>query len=65
MTTTSTPKPSKPAARKRILARFSKRSWRFYVLVGLAGPMLLFAGVGGYYWVIFSRMIDARMHGEG
>jgi penicillin-binding protein 1B len=64
VTTTSTPKPSKPAARKRILARFSKRSWRFYVLVGLAGPMLLVAGVGGYYWVIFSRMIDARMHGE-
>ena len=47
-----------------MLARFSRRSWRFYVLVGLAGPMLMFAGVAGYYWVVFSRMIDARMHGE-
>jgi penicillin-binding protein 1B len=34
------------------------------VLVGLAGPMLVLSAVLGYYYVAFSRMIDARMRGE-
>jgi penicillin-binding protein 1B len=33
-------------------------------LVALAGPMLLLSAVLGYYYVTFSRMIDARLQGE-
>ena len=33
-------------------------------LVALAGPLVVFLGVLGYYYVAFSRMIDARIHGE-
>jgi penicillin-binding protein 1B len=34
------------------------------VLVALSGPLVVFLGVLGYYYVVFSRMIDARIHGE-
>jgi penicillin-binding protein 1B len=40
------------------------RKWKRYALVALAGPLLVLMGVLGYYYVTFSRMIDARMHGE-
>ena len=32
--------------------------------MGLAGPLLVLSSVAGYYWVVFSRMIDARITGE-
>jgi penicillin-binding protein 1B len=40
------------------------RKWKWYALVALAGPLLVLMAVLGYYYVTFSRMIDARMHGE-
>src|SRR5690349_1416213 len=40
------------------------RGWKFYVLVGLGIPFLLLSAVTIYYYVSFSRLIDARMHGE-
>ena len=40
------------------------RHWKLYVLVALSGPLVVFLGVLGYYYVVFSRMIDARIHGE-
>jgi penicillin-binding protein 1B len=40
------------------------RRWKLYVLGALAIPFLLLSGVTIYYYVTFSRMIDARMHGE-
>jgi penicillin-binding protein 1B len=53
----------KPAAKRRVVKIFG-RKWKRYALVALAGPMLVLSGVLGYYYVAFSRMIDARMHGE-
>jgi penicillin-binding protein 1B len=40
------------------------RKWKRYALVALAGPLVVLCSVLGYYYVTFSRMIDARMHGE-
>ena len=35
-----------------------------YTAIGLAAVLVLSCGVTGYYYVKFSRMIDARLHGE-
>ncbi len=32
--------------------------------MALAGPLMVVLGVLGYYYVTFSRMIDARLHGD-
>ena len=59
---------SRPAAaRKRLDLQRRLRlrgNWRLLVLAALAGPLLVLCGVTGYYYVLFSRMIDARIHGE-
>lgn len=54
---------SRALAKARAAAR-QRRSWKFYVAVGLAIPLLLVAAATGYYYGVFSRMIDARIHGE-
>ncbi|MEO6214352.1 MAG: PBP1A family penicillin-binding protein [Vicinamibacterales bacterium] len=41
-----------------------KRGWTFWLVVGLGIPLLLLSVVTAYYYVTFSRMIDARMQGE-
>ena len=56
----STPK----VAFKRRPVKLFGRHWKLYALVALAGPLVVFLGVLGYYYVVFSRMIDARIHGE-
>jgi penicillin-binding protein 1B len=53
----------KSGAKRRIVKVFG-RKWKLYALVALAGPLVVLMGVLGYYYVVFSRMIDARMHGE-
>ncbi len=63
-TTTPRPPAVKPAARKRSVRPRRKRGWKFFALVGFSGPLLLLCAVMGYYYVVFSRMIDARIHGE-
>ena len=40
------------------------RGWKLYALLAVAVPFVLLAGVTAYYYVTFSRMIDARLHGE-
>jgi penicillin-binding protein 1B len=50
---------AKPARKPR-----RKRGWKFFVLVGFSGPLIVLSTVMGYYYVLFSRMIDARIHGE-
>jgi penicillin-binding protein 1B len=40
------------------------RGWKFYVFLAVAVPSLVLSGVVAYYYVTFSRMIDARLHGE-
>ncbi len=41
-----------------------RRGWRFYVLLGLGIPVLILSIVSIYFYVSFSRMIDARLAGE-
>ncbi|HJR61859.1 MAG TPA: PBP1A family penicillin-binding protein [Vicinamibacterales bacterium] len=50
-------KPARAKGRRR-------RGWKFYALLALGIPLLLLSVVTGYYYVTFSRMIDARLHGE-
>ncbi len=40
------------------------RRWQLYVALGVAVPALIVFTLIGYYYVSFSRMIDARLHGE-
>jgi penicillin-binding protein 1B len=49
----------KPARPRR-----TRRGWKFYAFVAIAVPLLLASAVMGYYYGVFSRMIDARIHGE-
>src|SRR3954467_4114320 len=53
-----------PGARRSRFALLRGRSWKFYAALAVAIPLLIVSSVIGYYYVTFSRMIDARMHGE-
>jgi penicillin-binding protein 1B len=65
VTTTKADRSARPwAARVRVWFRRPRGSWKLYALVAFAGPLLVLSCVFGYYYVIFSRMIDARIHGE-
>ncbi len=41
-----------------------RRGWKFYALLGAGIPLLILSIVSMYYYVSFSRMIDARLAGE-
>jgi penicillin-binding protein 1B len=41
-----------------------RRGWKFYVFLAIAIPAIVISTLVGYYYVTFSRMIDARLHGE-
>jgi len=61
--------PAKPpgpvvAPKPRARWRWRGRGWKFYTLVGLGVPFLILAIVSTYFYISFSRMIDARLHGE-
>jgi penicillin-binding protein 1B len=62
-TTPSSPRSTSAPKRRRAL-RLRGWNWKIYVLVGLAGPLVVLSAVFGYYYVVFSRMIDARIHGD-
>ena len=55
---------TRPKARARWPWRWRGRGWKFYVLVGVGIPFLILATVSTYFYISFSRMIDARLHGE-
>jgi penicillin-binding protein 1B len=59
---------SPPVARKPIRPRAGPRRKRrriaTYLLVGLAIPAVALSAALGYYYVQFSRQIEARLHGE-
>jgi penicillin-binding protein 1B len=40
------------------------RRWKRYAFFGIAVPAILLSFAMAYYWIVFSRMIDARMSGE-
>src|SRR4029078_9232946 len=63
----STVPPAKPAAKKPSrprLAFLRGRSWKFYAALAIGIPFVLGSIFIGYFYVQFSRVIDARMHGE-
>src|SRR5947208_1111753 len=62
-TAPTSPAAAKPTARPRA-EKIRLRGWRSYVLLGVATLLVLFSGTVGYFYITFSRMIDARMHGE-
>jgi penicillin-binding protein 1B len=64
MTATGSPAPKAKPAKKRASRPRRKRGWKFFALVGFSGPLIVLSAVMGYYYVLFSRMIDARIHGE-
>jgi penicillin-binding protein 1B len=61
--TTSKPRTGPQPARGLLSAWLPVR-WRRYALLGLGIPLILLAAFLGYYYVVFSRMIDARIHGD-
>ena len=64
-TVKTSPPAAKPSARPRAAAKKSgRRGWKFYACLGVAITLVLFSGIVSYFYVSFSRMIDARMHGE-
>jgi penicillin-binding protein 1B len=44
--------------------RIPKARWKRAVLGAVAAIVIFFSGVLGYYYVQFSRIIEARLHGE-
>ena len=60
--------PSTPAVgtKPRVPARpgAKRRRWKFYVLVGAGATFVIFTIVSIYFYIGFSRMIDARLAGE-
>ena len=63
-TVKTSPPAAKPSARPRAAAKSGRRGWKFYVSLGVVLTLVLFSGIVSYFYVSFSRMIDARMHGE-
>jgi penicillin-binding protein 1B len=50
--------------RSRALLFWKRRDWKFYTVLGLGIPFVILALVSVYFYVSFSRMIDARLAGE-
>ena len=73
MTTIKT-ETSEPATRSKAAPRKKKKTmrlrfklpprWKRYAFFGIGVPMILLSFAMAYYWVVFSKMIDARMSGE-
>ena len=51
-------------ARVPVRLRFPKRGWKFYAIVCGAGIFVVFSIISIYFYISFSRMIDARLAGE-
>ena len=59
--------PTKTAAKPRPRSRVAflrQRGWKFWVFIGAGIPAVAACALLSYYYVTFSRLIDARMHGE-
>ncbi len=64
MTTVRTPKPAATKPSRPRLAFLRGRRWTLYAAIAAGIPLLVGSFFVGYYYVQFSRRIDARMHGE-
>ena len=60
------PSPPAAATKPRVPARpaAKRRGWKFYVLVGAGAAFVILTIVSIYFYIGFSRMIDARLAGE-
>jgi penicillin-binding protein 1B len=56
--------PDPQPQRRSRLAFLRGRGWKFWVFLGVGVPLVAGSAVLSYYYVSFSRMIDARMQGE-
>jgi len=59
--------PAKPAARSRSSSRFPflrTRRRKLWLFLGVGIPLVMASAILSYYYVTFSRLIDARMAGE-
>ncbi len=52
----------KPKAKARAPRKW--RRWRLIVLLTVATLAVAFCAVLGYYYVVFARLVEARLHGE-
>ena len=64
VTTVPTPKPAAKQTSRPRLAFLRGRSWKFYAALAIGIPCVLGSIFIGYFYIQFSRVIDARMHGE-
>jgi penicillin-binding protein 1B len=64
VTTDPRPTPVAKASSRSRLAFLRGRSWKFYVALAVGIPFVILLAVTSYFYVSFSRMIDARMQGE-
>src|SRR5687767_13828458 len=64
VTTVRPPNPAAKAASRPRLAFLRGRGWKFYAALCLGVPFAASCLIIGYFYVSFSRIIDARMHGE-
>jgi penicillin-binding protein 1B len=62
--TVRSPKPAANKPSRSRLAFLRRRGWKFYAVLAVGIPFVVFCAVFTYYYVGFSRLIDARMHGE-
>src|SRR5919107_5332665 len=54
---------AKPAAKQARAPKW-RRGWKFYVLVGVGVPLLCLMALAVFFYISFSRQIDARLRGE-
>ncbi len=50
--------------KKKAPPKRGRRRWRLVLLIALAVPVVCLFAVLGYYYVVFARLVDARLHGE-
>src|SRR5262245_14046745 len=61
--TKGTRKPTRPKFRKAALQQLWQRKWVRVSALAIGIPALLVFLVAGYYYIVFARDIDARLHG--
>src|SRR6185436_10852775 len=57
-------RPDRWQAAQAVWLKWWRRPWSRRVIIGVAAVLALFVVVTSYYYVLFARQIDARLHGE-
>ena len=64
VTTRKARKARKARKDERAAPKGKRRRWRRILLIGIGVPAVLLSAVIGYYYVVFARLVDDRLHGE-